>query len=68
MVGQEMIDNIVEIFGDEHIWAYQIKNIVRNYGEEYAQIFYNSIIETERASVETDIIKLQKRLDKLNQM
>lgn len=68
MTGLEMINNVVEIFGASHIWAYQIKNVVRNYGEGYAKIFYDSMIESERASVETQLLELQKRLDKLNKM
>lgn len=68
MTGLEMINNVTEIFGASHIWAYQIKNVVRNYGEGYAKILYDSMIESERASVETQLLELQKRLDKLNKM
>lgn len=66
MTGQEMINNITEIFGTAHILTHQIKKIVQNYGDSYAKIFYETIIEDERANVETQIINLQKRLDKLN--
>lgn len=68
MTGTEMINNTIEIFGAEHSWVYQIKNVVRNYGEGYAKVFYDAMLENERANLETQIINLQDKLAKLDDM
>lgn len=68
MTGAEMINNTIEIFGAGHSWVYQLKNVVRNYGDEYAKIFYDAMLESERANLETQIVELQTQLAKIEDM
>lgn len=68
MTKEEMRNNIVKLFGRNHSWTYQIFSLTYCEKEEVAKFYYDRMIESEKDSVEKEIIKLQKRLDDLNKM
>ena len=70
-----MIQNCIEIFGQQHSWTYQIKNYVHNDGEAQAEIVYRVMISSEKQNtkikikeLEEEIEKLKNKLDKLKNM
>ena len=68
MTKEEMRNNIVKLFGRNHAWTYQIFSLTSYNDEVVAKFYYDRMIDSEKDRVEKEIIKLQKRLDELNEM
>lgn len=68
MTKEQMTDNIKKIFGINHSYTYQIESFAKMYPIEQVKFVYNQMIDGEKDYIQKQIVKLQKRLDELNEM